>query len=59
MYVLLHNTGAWYGILDVISKLSIVTNAFIIAVTAEFIPILVYQYGSSSDAKYVISYVVG
>ena len=35
--------GSWYGILDVVSKLSVVTNAWLIAVTANFIPLLVYQ----------------
>ncbi|XP_015601700.1 anoctamin-1 isoform X2 [Cephus cinctus] len=34
--------GIWYKILDSISKLSVITNAFIIAFTSNFIPRLVY-----------------
>lgn len=37
--------GAWFGILSVISQLSVVTNAFLIAVTAQFIPIETYIRG--------------
>ena len=40
-----HPTGAWFYILDVISKLSVVTNAFLIAVTSQFIPFEVYTRG--------------
>ena len=35
--------GVWYRILDSISKLAVITNAFIIAFTSNFIPRLVYQ----------------
>ncbi|KAG9429833.1 anoctamin-1-like isoform X4 [Apis mellifera carnica] len=35
--------GIWYRILDSISKLSVITNAFIIAFTSNFIPRLVYR----------------
>lgn len=34
--------GIWYRILDCISKLSVITNGFIIAFTSDFIPRLVY-----------------
>ncbi len=37
--------GAWYGILAVVSQLAVVTNAFLIAVTAQFIPIEVFTRG--------------
>ncbi|KAM4569136.1 anoctamin-4-like isoform 2-T2 [Odontesthes bonariensis] len=36
--------GIWYGILDGIGILSVITNAFVIAVTSDFIPRLVYAY---------------
>lgn len=36
--------GAWYGILKTITFLAILTNAFIIAWTSEFIPKLVYEF---------------
>lgn len=40
----LHFTGIWYGILEGIGILSVITNAFVIAVTSDFIPRLVYAY---------------
>ncbi|XP_028809715.1 anoctamin-4 isoform X2 [Denticeps clupeoides] len=36
--------GIWYGILEGIGVLSVITNAFVIAITSDFIPRLVYAY---------------
>ncbi|XP_070544484.1 anoctamin-4-like isoform X5 [Ptychodera flava] len=36
--------GIWYGILDGVGKIAVVTNALVIALTSEFIPRLVYIY---------------
>lgn len=41
--------GIWYRILDSISKLSVITNGFIIAFTSDFIPRLVYMLYYSED----------
>ncbi|CAL7952011.1 unnamed protein product [Xylocopa violacea] len=41
--------GIWYRILGSISKLSVVTNGFIIAFTSNFIPRLVYQMSVSDN----------
>ncbi|XP_066040726.1 anoctamin-2 [Chamaea fasciata] len=41
--------GIWYNILSVIGKLSVIINAFVIAVTSDFIPRLMYQYAYSQD----------
>ncbi|KAG7214025.1 hypothetical protein KM043_001395 [Ampulex compressa] len=41
--------GVWYRILDSVSKLSVITNAFIIAFTSNFIPRLVYRITLSND----------
>ncbi|XP_019698195.1 anoctamin-1 isoform X2 [Harpegnathos saltator] len=41
--------GIWYRILDSISKLSVITNAFIIAFTSNFIPRLVYRLTISDN----------
>ncbi|XP_034950899.1 anoctamin-4 isoform X1 [Chelonus insularis] len=41
--------GIWYRILDSISKLSVITNGFIIAFTSNFIPKLVYQLTVSEN----------
>ncbi|CAG7717026.1 unnamed protein product [Allacma fusca] len=36
--------GVWYGIMDAIGKIAVISNAFIIAFTSNFIPKLVYMY---------------
>uniref|UniRef100_A0A671LCW9 Anoctamin n=1 Tax=Sinocyclocheilus anshuiensis TaxID=1608454 RepID=A0A671LCW9_9TELE len=36
--------GIWYNILSGISKFAVITNAFVISFTSEFIPRMVYQY---------------
>ncbi|XP_035826885.1 anoctamin-4 [Aplysia californica] len=41
--------GIWFGILQGISRIAVVTNALIIAFTSEFIPKLVYRYSESSN----------
>nr|CAI5837012.1 unnamed protein product [Callosobruchus analis] len=45
--------GVWYRILDSIGKLSVVTNAFIIAFTSDFIPKLVYLNAHKSLDNYL------
>ncbi|NWQ59724.1 ANO2 protein, partial [Neopipo cinnamomea] len=41
--------GIWYDILSGIGKLSVIINAFVIAVTSDFIPRLMYQYAYSPN----------
>ena len=41
--------GAWYGVLAVISQLSVVTNALLIAVTSNFVGFEVYIRGGYRD----------
>uniref|UniRef100_A0A3B4BFY9 Anoctamin n=1 Tax=Periophthalmus magnuspinnatus TaxID=409849 RepID=A0A3B4BFY9_9GOBI len=36
--------GIWYHILSGISKFAVITNAFVISFTSEFVPRMVYQY---------------
>ncbi|XP_029135093.2 anoctamin-2 [Labrus bergylta] len=36
--------GVWYKILCGISKFSVITNAFVISFTSEFVPRMIYQY---------------
>ncbi|CAH0385138.1 unnamed protein product [Bemisia tabaci] len=38
------NIGVWFRILDVLGKISVVSNAFIIAFSSNFIPRMVYKY---------------
>ncbi|XP_075894235.1 anoctamin-1 [Nelusetta ayraudi] len=41
--------GVWYNILCGISKFSVITNAFVISFTSEFVPRMVYQYMYSTN----------
>ncbi|XP_067356414.1 anoctamin-1 [Channa argus] len=41
--------GIWYNILCGISKFSVITNAFVISFTSEFVPRMVYQYMYSAN----------
>ncbi|XP_019482637.1 PREDICTED: anoctamin-3 isoform X2 [Hipposideros armiger] len=36
--------GIWYGILEGIGILAVITNAFVIAITSDYIPRFVYEY---------------
>lgn len=38
------NIGIWFQILDMLAQFAVITNAFLIAFTSEFIPKLVYKY---------------
>jgi len=41
--------GVWFEIMETLGRISIITNAFIIALTSEFIPKMVYKYFYSKD----------
>lgn len=41
------NIGVWYDVLVVVSRLAVLTNAFVIAFTSSFVERLVYRYGYS------------
>ncbi|XP_040201085.1 anoctamin-2 isoform X2 [Rana temporaria] len=43
--------GIWYNILSGIGKFAVIINAFVISVTSDFIPRLVYQYMYSSNGS--------
>ncbi|TKS73397.1 von Willebrand factor [Collichthys lucidus] len=47
--VRLKDIGIWYNILCGISKFSVITNAFVISFTSEFVPRMVYQYMYSAN----------
>ncbi|KAK6303538.1 hypothetical protein J4Q44_G00259920 [Coregonus suidteri] len=38
------NIGVWFNILEALSHLSVIINAFLIAFTSDFLPRLLYQY---------------
>lgn len=37
-------TGIWHGILEGIGVLAVITNAFVIAITSDYIPRFVYAF---------------
>ncbi|XP_072922333.1 anoctamin-2-like isoform X3 [Hemitrygon akajei] len=43
--------GIWYNILSGLGKFSVIINAFVIAITSDFIPRLAYQYMYSDDGS--------
>lgn len=44
-------SGIWHGILEGIGVLAVITNAFVIAITSDYIPRFVYafKYGPCVD----------
>ena len=38
------NIGIWFKILDMLAQFAVITNAFLIAFTSDFIPKLMYKY---------------
>lgn len=47
--VLVEDIGAWYNILDAITKIAVLMNAFVLAFTSGFIPRLLYRYQYAPD----------
>ncbi|KAK2192818.1 hypothetical protein NP493_22g05054 [Ridgeia piscesae] len=45
------NIGVWFTILDALAQLAVISNAFLIAFTSEFLPKLLYQYQYNWDLK--------
>ena len=41
--------GAWYGVLEALTRVSVLVNAFVLAFTSEFIPKLVYKIMYAHD----------
>lgn len=41
--------GAWYGVLEAVTKVAVIMNAFVLAFTSEFIPKLLYRYKYAPD----------
>ncbi|GLG95445.1 Anoctamin, partial [Gryllus bimaculatus] len=45
--------GAWFGILQGVTYLAVVSNAFVIGYTSDFIPRMVYKFGYSNNSDLV------
>ncbi|XP_061492649.1 anoctamin-7 [Rhineura floridana] len=48
--------GIWFPILEVITHLAVISNAFLIAFTSDFLPRLYYQYTRSSNLQGYIDF---
>uniref|UniRef100_A0A8D2L385 Anoctamin n=1 Tax=Varanus komodoensis TaxID=61221 RepID=A0A8D2L385_VARKO len=48
--------GIWFHILEVITHLAVISNAFLIAFTSDFLPRLYYQYTHASDLQGYIDF---
>uniref|UniRef100_A0A8D0GX18 Anoctamin n=1 Tax=Sphenodon punctatus TaxID=8508 RepID=A0A8D0GX18_SPHPU len=48
--------GIWLSILEVITHLAVISNAFLIAFTSDFLPRLYYQYTHKSDLQGYINF---
>ncbi|THD26545.1 Anoctamin [Fasciola hepatica] len=45
------NIGVWFRILEVLVRIAVISNAFIIAFTSQFLPKLLYQYEINQDLR--------
>ncbi|KAJ8371019.1 hypothetical protein SKAU_G00110470 [Synaphobranchus kaupii] len=50
------NIGVWFYILEVLSHVSVIVNAFLIAFTSDFLPRLLYQYKFHKDLTDYVNY---
>lgn len=48
--------GVWFKILDALAQLAVISNAFLIAFTSEFLPRLLYQYQFDWDLQGYINF---
>ncbi|XP_034638038.1 anoctamin-7 isoform X2 [Trachemys scripta elegans] len=48
--------GIWFYILEVITHLAVISNAFLIAFTSDFLPRLYYQYTRASDLQGYVNF---
>uniref|UniRef100_A0A3Q4HXG3 Anoctamin n=1 Tax=Neolamprologus brichardi TaxID=32507 RepID=A0A3Q4HXG3_NEOBR len=50
------NIGVWFNILEALSHLSVIANAFLIAFTSDFLPRLLYQYKFDNDLNGYVNF---
>ncbi|GFY69158.1 anoctamin-7 [Trichonephila inaurata madagascariensis] len=50
------NIGIWFSILELLAHLAVISNAFLIAFTSEFLPKLLYEYEYSWDLKGYVNF---
>uniref|UniRef100_A0A4W6BN82 Anoctamin n=1 Tax=Lates calcarifer TaxID=8187 RepID=A0A4W6BN82_LATCA len=50
------NIGVWFNILEALSHLSVIANAFLIAFTSDFLPRLLYQYKFDNELNGYVNF---
>ncbi|XP_055953568.1 anoctamin-7-like [Argiope bruennichi] len=50
------NIGIWFSILELLAHLAVISNAFLIAFTSEFLPKLLYEYEYSWELKGYVNF---
>lgn len=50
------NIGIWFRILELLAHLAVISNAFLIAFTSDFLPKLLYQYDYSWDLEGYVNF---
>uniref|UniRef100_A0A668APH9 Anoctamin n=1 Tax=Myripristis murdjan TaxID=586833 RepID=A0A668APH9_9TELE len=50
------NIGVWFNILEALSHMSVIANAFLIAFTSDFLPRLLYQYKFDYDLRGYVNF---
>ncbi|KAI9531133.1 hypothetical protein NQZ68_000628 [Dissostichus eleginoides] len=50
------NIGVWFNILEALSHLSVIANAFLIAFTSDFLPRLLYQFKFDNDLNGYVNF---
>ncbi|KAL4648376.1 anoctamin-7-like [Arapaima gigas] len=50
------NMGVWFNILEALSHLSVIVNAFLIAFTSDFLPRLLYQYKFDNNLRGYVNF---
>ncbi|XP_068589972.1 anoctamin-7 isoform X2 [Cebidichthys violaceus] len=50
------NIGVWFNILEALSHLSVIANAFLIAFTSDFLPRLLYQFKFGDDLNGYVNF---
>uniref|UniRef100_A0A3Q0S5D4 Anoctamin n=1 Tax=Amphilophus citrinellus TaxID=61819 RepID=A0A3Q0S5D4_AMPCI len=50
------NIGVWFNILEALSHLSVIANAFLIAFTSDFLPRLLYEYKFDNDLNGYVNF---
>ncbi|XP_058870532.1 anoctamin-7-like [Acipenser ruthenus] len=51
-----HNIGVWFSILEVLAKLSVISNAVLITFSSEFLPRMLYKISHDGDLRGYVNF---